>query len=134
MNLNEPDPAPSYCWSFSHEDAYPYPVMPIQVQNPVNNQILKKKFKVDTGFNGVLGLSEEIIGIIQLEPAGTTTVRTAGGEQYLKYFKLEFIIPNTNLGQIQGFCIQTPRPIVGRAVLNLGNWIYYGKKQELCYF
>ena len=100
----------------------------------MNDHMLIEKFKVDTGFNGVLGLSEDVIQKLQLESAGTTTVKTAGGERYVKYFKLELNIPNTNFGQLQGFCVQTPRLVVGRAVLNLGNWVYYGKKQELCYF
>ena len=80
--------------------------------------------KVDTGFNGVIGLTQTYINDLQLQDRGTTRVISAMGQGTLEFYEIEFSIPNTTFTELKAIAIKTPRSLIGRTILNLGSWLY----------
>ncbi|MHA2370426.1 MAG: hypothetical protein ACXADX_16545 [Candidatus Hodarchaeales archaeon] len=134
MNFNRENVADdAICWDFSDQDQIPYPILTLTVTNPTNSIVGKLDSKVDTGFNGALGLSESTIESLKLEPIGSTLIRTASGEKYVSYYKTVVSIPRTPFANLKTLALRTPRPVIGRAILNLGTWLYDGSYKKWCF-
>lgn len=120
------------CWNFSEQEEVSYPILIINIRNSATKKNLEIITKVDTGFNGVIGLTKEQIEELKLESEGATVIRTASGRKAMKFYKIEFEIPGTEFEELRGIGIETPRAILGRTVLNLANWLYDGKNKQWC--
>lgn len=133
MNQDSSNDTSDYlCWDFSSAEEVSYPIIPVHVLNSKNNLSIRLEAKVDTGFNGVIGLTEDQINELQLQSRGSTMIRSAIGMKSLEFYELEFSIPGSNFSRLRGICIQTPRSLVGRTVLHLGSWLYDGKAEKWC--
>ena len=127
------EPSNAHCWEFATNESVPYPIVSMVIINPVTSVTHHIEAKVDTGFNGVIGLTPDQIQNLNLESEGMTTVQTASGTTSLSYFKAIFSIQDTSLMNLQGIILQTSRTLIGRTVLNLGSWYYHGVKQKWCF-
>ncbi|OLS18884.1 MAG: hypothetical protein HeimC3_48220 [Candidatus Heimdallarchaeota archaeon LC_3] len=121
-----------HCWNFIKDEEVPYPSLNIIVRNFKNKNFLAIETKIDTGFNGVVGLTSNQLSELNIKSEGSTVVKTAGGERIVKFFKIQFSIPNTQFTDIKGVGIETPRSVIGRSILNLASWLYDGIHQEWC--
>ena len=122
----------STCWSFSKDDQVPFPIIQGIIANTKTNNTLTIELKVDTGFNGVLGLAESAIKELQLTAGGHSMVRSATGEKRLEYYEVNLSIPKTPFWNMKAIAFKTPRPIIGRMLLNFGSWLYDGKNNNWC--
>jgi predicted aspartyl protease len=130
--LNSFDVDNASCWQFSNKDPVPFATIPITIEKPNNSDFVSVDCKVDTGFNGVIGLPNLYIHELGLIETGTIKIRTASGETFIPYYNGIISLKSTKLTNLKAIILKTPRPIVGRTLINLGSWLYDGPNQKWC--
>ncbi len=88
LNNSEPD---ATCCRFSNDEQVPFPIIQGLITNLRTKSSISIKLKVDTGFNGVVGLPESAIKELQLTAGGHTMVRSATGEKRLGYYEINML-------------------------------------------
>ena len=120
------------CWSFSNADQVVFAVVPIKVAKDATTTNNIIQCKVDTGFNGVIGIPKEIIDSLNFIAVGSLQIQTASGMGHVSYYHGYVSIENTKFENLKAIILQTPRPIIGRSLLNLGKWLYDGPNEKWC--
>jgi len=120
------------CWPFSEADPIPFAVISAEIKNSLTSEKFSLDCKVDTGFNGVIGLPNSFIKKLDLPEAGKLKIQTASGVTFTPYFNGIISIKSTELQDIKAIILKTPRPLVGRTLLNLGTWLYDGVNKKYC--
>ncbi|MHA1300751.1 MAG: hypothetical protein ACTSO9_15145 [Candidatus Helarchaeota archaeon] len=121
------------CWDFGTSEDPSFPQIELKISSIDNDKYFSHSFKIDTGFNGTLGITSEIIRTVNLTPQGSILVNTAVGMKYMPYFPLKIMCEEINLKDSLIFAIATPRAISGRAFLKNRKWLLDFKSSKFCY-
>ena len=77
-------------------------------------------------------MPQEKISQLKLVSIGTIPIRTASGSTKVSYYNGIVSVEKTHLKGLKSVILQTPRPILGRTLLNLGSWLYDGIQSQWC--
>lgn len=123
------------CWDFSDHEDPPVPVIPLIISNPQNPQIQDKEIflKVDTGFNGAVGLLSKIINELQLQPWGKTDFSSATSDAKTTLYEIYVQHNSWKLNKSITYTLETKRALAGRILLAGKQWLMNFQDNKLCY-
>ena len=120
------------CWDFGQDEKPPYPAIHIQI-SPIAKQSFKRVIcKVDTGFNGVLSLSDEVVKDLGLRPYGTILATTATNIVEVPIFRVLLAQEELKIRMRQTTALGTKRSLAGRMLLANNPWLLDFVSNKFC--
>ena len=122
------------CWEFSDEESVSFPCLPLSLRNPeITSREVFLNFKLDTGFHGTIGITDELVDKLQLNSSGVMVLSTTIGEKKVNYYQL--LIENSEWGLNQSlvYAVKTTRLLIGRTVLKGKQFLLDFKNFQVCY-
>ena len=117
------------CWDFKDDEQPPYPTIEVTLLSPDRKTTISPK--VDTGFNGSLGIGKETVRRLRLSPRGTILVRTATGHSEVPVYVVGLSQPDLAL-KYTTLAIGTERSLVGRRLLENKTWLLDCRERRFC--
>jgi len=120
------------CWDFGQDERPPHPVIYVQI-SPIAKQSFKRIIcKVDTGFNGVLSLSDEVVKDLGLKPYGTILATTATNMVEVPIYRVLLTQEELKIRMRHITALGTRRSLAGRMLLANNQWLLDFVSNKLC--
>ena len=120
------------CWDFGQDERPPYPAVHVQI-SPIAKQSFKMVIcKVDTGFNGVLSLGDEVVKDLGLKPYGTVLATTATNIVEAPIYRVLLTQEELKIRIRQTTALGTRRSLAGRMLLANNPWLLDFVSNKFC--